>query len=422
MHERGDSILLKTILLLGGGSCQLSAAKRASERGWRVILVDYTSNPPAAQYAFRHLPVSSFDTDACTAAAREYAVDGVLTVGTDQPVYTAARVADALGLPSPVSVETAYAVTNKREMKLRMTTHGIPTAPYAFIDAHSTAATLANTAPPYVLKPLDSQGQRGIFKLQTPAEVFAHLPQTLSFSREETALVEGFYESDEVTVSGWVQNGRVHLLTVTDRLLYPSETHIGVCIGHRFPSVHIGKTPEMHQICVALCAACGIQNGPLYVQLLIGANGIIVNELACRIGGAFEDFTIPYVSGFDILDAVLDSTVGEPPDLSRLEGFSPDRSKRYAATQLLFCRSGIVGETTPLERLQELPFVLDAGYNFAVGDCVPAMENATARFGHAVLTGETEGEMRRNIARFYETLSIRDTAGAEMLTRLYPKL
>lgn len=413
---------MKTILLLGGGNCQLNAARRASKRGWRVILADYTENPPAARYAFKHLQISSFDEAACTAAAREYAADGVLAVGTDQPVYTAARVAAALGLPSPISAETAYAVTNKREMKRRMTAHGIPTAPYALVHSGSTAADFAQLPPPYVIKPLDSQGQRGVFKLQTPAEILAHLPATLSFSREDCALVEGFYESDEVTVSGWVQDGEATLLTVTDRLLYPSDKHIGVCVGHRAPSVHIDQTPELRRICAALCAACGIQNGALYAQLLIGGDGVIVNELACRIGGAFEDFMIPFISGFDILGAALDTAVGIRPDLSAVRKFMPEHCAKHTATQLFFCRSGAVGKMTPLDTLKSLPFVLDAGYNFAAGDEIPIMENAAARFGHAVLTGETPDEMRRNIARFYETLSIRDREGADMLTRLYPAL
>ena len=56
-----------------------------------------------------------------------------------------------------------------------------------------------------------------------------HLEHTLSFSRCSQALAEEFYESDEVTVSGWIKDGRLHILTVTDRLLYPDQTHIGVC-------------------------------------------------------------------------------------------------------------------------------------------------------------------------------------------------
>lgn len=411
---------MKTILLLGGGNCQRSAARHASEQGARVVLADYTQNPPAAQYAAAHVSVSTFDIDGCIAAARQYHVDGVMTIGTDQPVYTAACVAEKLGLPCSVSVETALSVTNKMVMKRRMTACGIPTVPYIFIDAYSNAADFDALQAPYVIKPLDSQGQRGIFKLYTPQQVLSHLPQTLQFSQQKSALVESFYPSDEVTVSAWVTDGTAHLLTVTDRLLYPSEKHIGICIGHRFPSVHIDKAPEMHRICNALCTACGIESGALYVQFLIGADGIKVNELACRIGGAFEDFFIPYVTGFDILDAVIKTALGEAANTAALQTFDLYRCKKQVATQLLFCRSGTVGSITEETALCNLPFVLDAGFNYAAGDKIPAVENATARFGHAVLTGENEAEITQNIKHFYEILQVKDIEGNDLLTRLYP--
>ena len=102
------------IMILGGGNCQLSAAIRCRELGISTVLIDYTAQPPAAAYADCHEQISTFDATACIAAARRHRIDGVLTLGTDQPVYTAALVANALGLPAPLPPQTAYAVTNKQ--------------------------------------------------------------------------------------------------------------------------------------------------------------------------------------------------------------------------------------------------------------------------------------------------------------------
>lgn len=413
---------MKTILLLGGGNCQLNAAKKAKHLGMGVVLADYTQNPPAAQYCNVHEKISSFDTQSCIDAAMRHNVDGVLTIGTDQPVYTAAAVSAQLGLPSLISVDTALAVTNKIIMKKQMVAHNIKNATHCFVNDKTTAQEIASIGKPFVLKPVDSQGQRGIFKLNLPQQVLKHLPNTLSFSRQSIAIAEHFYKSDEVTVSAWVDNGEVLLCSVTDRLLYPSNKHIGVCIGHRFKSIHSDKIDEMLEICKALCIACDIKNGPLYVQLLIGDEGILVNELACRIGGAFEDFSIPYISGFDILTAVLQSAVGQKPDLSALKSFDIKKCDKYIATQLLFCHSGTVATTTPVSRLKSLPFVLDAGYNYGIGDTVPVVENATARFGHGVLCGNSENEIKQNIKEFYNTIKITDVNGKNMINRLYPEL
>ncbi len=407
-------------MILGGANCQLNAVKRARKMGLRVILVDYTPHPPAAPFADLHLQISTFDSNACCRAAKIHSIDGVMTVGTDQPVLTAAEVSAECGLPACITPETAFAVTNKMRMKTTMTAYGIPTAKYGFIHQNSTESELLNILDPYVLKPLDSQGQRGVFKLNTIQDVFNHLPETLRFSRSEHALVEGFYESDEITVSGWVTEKSLTILTVTDRLLLPADVHIGICIGHRYPSIHTDRYPEISAVCHQLVQAFRIENGPVYIQLLIGQDGIIVNELACRIGGAFEDFLIPYATGFDILAEMIHASLGEELTLPPLN-LPIKAAGKFAAIQLMFCQSGKIAKITPLAEIKALPFILDVGYNYAAGDMLPAIQNATARFGHAVIIGNTKSQIRQNIQEFYKRMEVFGENGSNLLIRYYPE-
>lgn len=401
---------MSRLMILGGSNCQKNALIAAKKRGHETILADYYEHPPAAAWADFHVRASTFDVPACLAAAKEYGADGIFTIGTDQPVLTAARVAQACGLPNPISPETALAVTNKKVMKRILREHGIPTVEYRLIGRESAPGVLNGMRPPFVLKPLDSQGQRGIFKLESEAAVLAHLEQSLAFSREGEALAEAFYPSDEITVSGWVQNGTLHVLAVTDRQLYDDPKHIGVCVGHRFPSIHMGRYPEIRAICERIVPAFGIENGPLYVQLLCGEHGIVVNELACRIGGAFEDVFIPWLSGFDLLGAVLSAALGEPVDCGMLADFDPSRSQKQISVQLMFCERGEAAFITPLEKIRAMPHVLDAGYNFCQGDQLPALENATARFGHCVMVTEN-GDMDALVRAFYKQFEVLDMHG-----------
>ena len=419
--KRRASVLYEesAILILGGSNCQLHAARRAREQGRRVILADYTEHPPAAAYAHVHDRTSTFDVEGCTELARREHVGAVMTMGTDQPVYTAACVSHKLGLPSFLSPEQALAVTNKKVMKQVLAGHGIPTAPWRLVDAHTMAAGLCGLTPPLVIKPLDSQGQRGIFKCTGAEQLLSCLPKTLSFSRCSQALAEQFYPSDEITVSGWVHGGRLTVLTVSDRLLYPDPVHIGICIGHRFPSVHMHRFAEIDALSQAVARAFGLTEGPFYLQLLIGDAGIRVNELACRIGGAFEDVVIPYLTGFDILGAVMAlafgrSAIPEPP-----AGFCADQLERCAAVQLTFCHPGAIASCTPIEQLQKLPFLLDCGYNYHPGQRIPPAHNATARFGHAVLAG-TPDTIAGHIRQFYEEFRVLSPAGENLVNRLYP--
>jgi len=122
-----------TLMLLGGSNCQISAVRMAKAMGHKVVLADYLENPPARGLCDVHVRASTFDADACIRAAKKYRIDGVFTVGTDQPVYTAALVAKALSLPSPISVETALTATNKKVMKEAFVKDGVPHVPYAYL-------------------------------------------------------------------------------------------------------------------------------------------------------------------------------------------------------------------------------------------------------------------------------------------------
>lgn len=399
------------LLILGGGPCQLHAFALAKARGISTALFDYLPHPPAAALADVHLQVSTFDVEACLAAAAQLPLAGVMTLGTDQPVYTAARIAERYGLPSLLDVPTAFAVTNKQAMKHIFNVHGIPCVPWQVVDQ----ATLAQVdwTGPVVLKPLDSQGQRGVLRCESVRDALQCFDDARSHSRREELLLETFYPSDEVTISAWVSQCRATLLTVTDRLTFPEPVHIGICAAHRYPSrAADGQMPEMEALTQAVAGAFALREGPLYIQVLLGERGPLVNEVACRIGGAFEDVFIPRLTGFDILGAVMDAALGRvvsPP--------VPQPRQGEVRELMLFTRPGTIATLTPIDTLRALPFVLDAGYALGPGDTMPPLEHAGSRLGYAVLWAGDAAEMAANLQSFYEAFSVRDAAGRDLLLR-----
>lgn len=401
---------MKKILILGGSNCQKNAVIYGKSLGYEVIVADYSETPAAGCYADRLLPVSTFDAEGCIRAAKEIGIDGVMTMGTDQPVLTAALVADALHLPSAIGPKEAKAVTNKRIMKAIFKANEIPTVNYKLIHAGSTQGDLRELSSPVVLKPLDSQGQRGVYLLDDKKLAFHYLDQTLSFSREKEALLEEYYPSDEITVSGWIHESQLAILTITDRILLQDPVHIGICTSHRFPSVHMGKYMKIKEISEKIVKAFGLKNGPLYIQMLIGEMGIMVNEVAARIGGAFEDVIIPRISGFHILDAVMRTSLGVEVDVTLLKDFDCSQSSMEASVQLMFADQGVISAITPVEELLTLDHVIDAGYNYHPGDEIKLIENATARFGHCVLVSGS-GSIKASINRFQEKFQILDEKG-----------
>ncbi|WP_026396263.1 ATP-grasp domain-containing protein [Acetobacterium malicum] len=398
--------------ILGGGNNQLGAIRRAAEQGHEVVLVDYFKNPPGRKYAAFNEVVSTFDVEKNIEIAKKYRVDGVMTMGTDQPVYTVARVAEALQLPAFLDVPTARAVTNKEVMKAIMTDNQIPTVPYRFLTAAAGVAELKDIPFPVVIKPLDSQGQRGVFKLNSPAEVINSLSETLSFSRADKVLLESYYPSDEITVSAWVDKGVPEILTITDRESFSFERNIGICYAHEYPSRHHNRSPEIQTLVDKITRAFQIKAGPLYIQLLVGDQGIVVNEVAGRIGGAHEDIFIPYLTGFDILDRVINFSLGiiAAPPRPRAA-----RLSEHLSVQLFFAKPGKIASLTSLERLTKLPGMIAAGYNVAVGETLETIANATARAGYLVIAETSERALHQAINQAFDALKISDEQGQNLV-------
>ncbi|SIR40343.1 ATP-grasp domain-containing protein [Halanaerobium kushneri] len=406
------------LLILGGGSAQLSLIKKAKELGHEVVVSDYYQDAPGKKFADFSSESSTFDFEANLKTAKKFEVDGVLTAGTDQPVYTAARVAENLNLKQYLSAETAEAVTNKRVMKKKFKKAAIPTVKYKILAADFSVKSLNNFRRPFVVKPLDSQGQRGVFKLDTAAQIREKFNEVLSYSREDKILVEEYYKSDEITVSGWVLNGEAKLLTVTDRLRFEAGIHIGICSSHLFPSKHLKDYFfEIQNISKKIVSEFEIKNGPLYFQFLIGEEGLKVNEIACRIGGAYEGDFMPELTGVDILEMMVRLSAGLPLKQKTLQNYSLQSNHKYLSSQLFFAGPGKIEDITDEFELLDLEGVLKAGFNYQIGDRIPDIENATARAGYFIVLAGNRVELEERVTAVYDKLKIIDQNGENLVYR-----
>ena len=405
--------------MVGAGSCQKSAILRMKSLGYEAIAADYNEWTEAKELADHMVLADAFSPEDILRCAEEYRVDGVMTSGTDQPVLSVTLTANKLGIPSFLSDETALLVTNKKHMKGKFKEKGIPTADFRIVGRGFSDSELGGMIPPFVIKPLDSQGQRGIFKVQTIEEVSIKLDSVLKHSRSSEILVEEFYKNDEITVSGWVDSGRVHILTITDRVTFSPDEHIGVCTFHENPTKHI-KTygAQLKELTKKICKDFGIYEGPIYFQFLIGDEGIKVNEIACRLGGAYEDMTIPYATGADVLRMNIEGCLDRDYDKGDLKNALEAEGSRPFSTRLFFCGEGKVKYMTPLEDLRKLPYILDAGYNIHIGDLLPPIENASQRAGYVIVKGATRQEVEDNLSDLRGKMKVLDNDGNNLISTL----
>ncbi len=413
------------ILVLGGGKAQLSIIKKAKKMGHQVIVSDYYEDAPGKELADFSTNTSTFDIEGNIKAAKNYDADAVLTIGTDQPVYTAAAVNEELNLPNFLSLETAKAVTNKKIMKNTFQKNNIPSVKYKIIAEDFADKDLKDFSFPVVVKPLDSQGQRGVFKLNSISEIRKRFAEVLQFSRENEILVEEYYQSEEITLSGWVIDSELNILTITDRITHQNKEHIGICSAHVFPSQFLQDYyAEIKKISDEIVKSFTIKDGPVYFQLLIGENGVKVNEIACRIGGAYEAFFIPYLTGVDILELMINLSLGKEKysaalkaNQKQFKNYDILENNKWLSVQLFFAEAGKIAEITEEAELKSLPEVHWAGLNFDKGDEIAEIENATERAGYFIVSADSKSKLKNKIKNVYDKLKIYNAKGENLIIR-----
>ena len=130
--------------------------------------MDRNADAPGLALADAAEVVDFADVDAVERVARQHAVDGALTVSADRAVPVVAAVTERLGLPS-IGTAVAHRMTHKLVHAPDAGRGGDPAAGVCGVRSLAEGrAALEAVGLPAVLKPVDSGGQRGIFRIDSP--------------------------------------------------------------------------------------------------------------------------------------------------------------------------------------------------------------------------------------------------------------
>ena len=273
-----------------------------------VIAAD--RDPQAAGFALadERAVISSEDEPALERLARVRRVQGIVSPGADWPVGVAARIAERMGLPHPVSAAAAGLSVSKPRQRERLAEQGVP-----------QPRLLGGDDPvlPCVVKAADRQGQRGLTLVRTRAELDGALARAVAESRTGAAVVEELVAGPELTVNGVWVDGAFAPLTVTDRLL-AAEPAFGVALAHAWPSGH--ATEDVVQAAARAARALGQRHGPSYVQVRVGPDGPRVLEVALRLGGGHDAELCAEALGVDLNGLAVDFALGRPVSLPTAAG------------------------------------------------------------------------------------------------------
>lgn len=381
---------MPTVLFLGASVSQVAAIRQAQASGLRVVAVDADSEAIGFPIADAAEAVDFTDVDRVVEIARRHRIDAVVAISTDRAVPVAAAVAEQLGLAG-IGTETARVMTDKAAMRTRLREHGVPQPDFAVLsDDVEPSWELDAVGSPAVLKPVDSGGQRGVYRIEDHNSLATHLPLTLGFSRSRRAVLERYVEGTELNGIVVARRGEPVLLTLSDRLRPPG-AGFGVGWIHLYPSaLEPARIEAASEVALAAVRALGLRDGIAFPQLLVTETGDVhVVEVAARIPAGQMADLVRLGTGIDLVDIALAQALGREVT----DGMLEQRFHRPLAISFLTASPGILPTGTVvsvdgLDRMREAPGVLEADIYIEIGETIRSVQVDADRRGYVIATAD----------------------------------
>ena len=371
----------KKIMILGASILQLPAIQKAKEMGLQVIAVDM--NPDAVGFKETGVikeVISTIDIPAVVQCAKKHGVDGVMTLASDMPMRTVAAVSKELGLVA-ITEETALKATNKACMREALQQGGVPIPEfYRVSNAEEYAVAVSKFDVPFIVKPADNSGSRGIVKIEDLTDketIFKAYDYSRASSRNGDVVVEEYMSGPEVSVETMTVNGVCHVIQITDKITTGAPHFVEM--GHTQPSQLDDHTKQQISLVTKSAnKAIGITNGPSHTEIIVTKDGPKIVELGARLGGdCITTHLVPLSTGIDLVECCIKNALGEEPDIA--VKFSKGSAIRYLACDTGKIKSiAGVEEATSIEGVQQISLV------HTVGHIVSEIKSSADRIGFVI--------------------------------------
>lgn len=396
-------------LVLCGGVPQIALIEDLKSRGIETILADMNDKVKAREYADKFYKVSVLDVEAVKQVAIDEKVDFVITVCADQVLQVVAQIAEELGLPWYIDFETAENVSKKSYMKKIFWENGVPTTKFVIMDRFDKEK-LSGLSYPIIVKPVDAYSSRGVCKVMNEEELRAALDVAVGISRTKTAIVEEFAEGDEISVDIYVEEGKAHILCLTN-LYKIGEDGKFIINRSRIPAkVSKEIADKIADAAQRIAEAFGLKNTPMLVQLISDGEKINVVEFCARTGGGIKFLMIKKFSGFDVVKAVVDLTLGQKPHVGEIK-----KPEKITINEFVYCHPGVLDHLEGFEELLADGTICEYTAFKTAGAEFKAINGSGDRVAFFSVEADTEEELLRKHKRANETIRAIATDGSDLI-------
>lgn len=396
-------------LVLAGGFPQIALINEIKGRGIEVVLADYYAEPVAKKYADKFYQVSTLDVDGIREVAKKENVDFLITACTDQALLTVARVSEELGLPCYVDYKTALNVTNKAYMKEVFEKNDIPTARHIILEKLDKDK-ISHLRYPLIVKPVDCNSSKGVKKVQNYDELKAAFEKAVEYSRTNTAVIEEFVTGVEISVDIYVEDGKANILSVSKSEKIADNDKFVIFRGGYPVKEAESVMTIIEDTAQKIADAFGLKNTPMLMQAISDGTRIDVLEFSARTGGGVKYIMIDKASGFNVIKAVVDLTLGIKPHYDK-----KNTGAKYLLNEFIYCAPGVFDHLEGFEELKSEGVLSDYYLFVWKGAEFDKIENSGDRVGGFTVCAETAEELIKRHNIIAERIKVISNDGRDMM-------
>lgn len=293
----------KKILILGTGNAQIDLIKYCKSAGLETYGCSYTDTDKGIPLLDHFSQINIIDTEAVKNYFSENQIDYIYSVGSDIAVPTICKVAEELGKFHFVSSKTAEICCNKHLMRQAMGDSKF-NLPFAVCSSYNDTRKINFF--PVMMKPVDSQGQRGVYLIHDKDEFERYFEKSISYSKSKKVIVEKYISGDEVSVNAYVKGNKVIFSIISDRESFKNLSG-GIIKAHHLPSVYENtETAEkINELVYETVEKLEISNGPVYFQIKICNGNPYLIEVTPRLDGCHMWNLIDRYCGVNLFELTM---------------------------------------------------------------------------------------------------------------------
>lgn len=409
----------KKLLILGGSALMIDPVLIAKKMGVYTVVTDWheLEKSPAKQIADEYWNISLMDYDQLVSKIKEENISGILTGFTDAFLEAYQHLCELTGLPC-YGTKQAFEITKDKALfKQFCRDSGVPVIPQYDLNSFDVNSISDNNK--VIIKPVDNSGSQGVILCKSSNDFQRCLDFSLSYSHKKEVIIEKYMDMDSFAASYTIQDGKISLSTLNDRLEHKSSETAAITTAGIYPSKYIDLYMEMMDVKMKkMYRSMGIKNGVLSVQGFVDGKNFYVMEMGYRLTGGQHYIFSKYENGVSSLEQLIYfALTGKMADFSIAEKDNP-RFKNLCLNLCILGKEAKVARIVGQEYVENLPEVIHANFMKQVGDKIGMDGTTTQKIANLHLVLKDRDDMNRVVADIQEHLHVYDSEGNDLVLPL----